>query len=322
MAGEDKAVEETYDDVEQQKYSTQHVGLPMRMFIAVGVFVLYSYLVMNEGAVRASRYNPEAEGFPQIALLVSAIGESLFGLAGLLVGLALLLFRAGNKMITTAWMVLAFVLGWFVFTVWVLAAPIYGLARVREAPAPYTQGQFDLMRAMSLFGGIVWCFALQGGQFMVGNIIRGYQTTEKSKGAGYAKARMMMWSVNVTLSGLFFLIAGSAARSVVGDGPLEPQVFPPMFIVYPELTITAGIVQLIYGAMSIMVAVTGRFFTYHRWVALFGWVFILGSIVWGQAYSIPPPNSVTPTTLLAGLSLIVFGNPLYSAREYEFELQE
>eukprot|EP00188_Purpureofilum_apyrenoidigerum_P000481 Plantae.Rhodophyta-Purpureofilum_apyrenoidigerum.ctg12075.p1 GENE.Plantae.Rhodophyta-Purpureofilum_apyrenoidigerum.ctg12075~~Plantae.Rhodophyta-Purpureofilum_apyrenoidigerum.ctg12075.p1 ORF type:complete len:354 (-),score=54.45 Plantae.Rhodophyta-Purpureofilum_apyrenoidigerum.ctg12075:353-1321(-) len=317
----ENTTEQTYNDVEQQKDTMKHGSMPPRMYVAVAVFMLYSYLVLNEGAVRMAMYDPEAQGFPQIVLLVSAIGESIFGLAGLLMGVALLLFRAGNAKVTAAWMGLALVLGWFVFSVWVLAVPIFGLARARDTVEPYSQAQFDLMRSMSLFAGIVWCFALQGGQFMVGNVIRGYQTNETSKGAGYAKARLLMWSINATLSGVFFLIAGSAARSILGAGPLQPQAFPPIVIVHPELTIVSGIVQLLFGVMSIVVAVTRRSFTYHRWMAMFTWVFTLATVVWGQAYQIPAPGNVAATTLLAGLSLMVFGNPLYSAREYELELQ-
>uniref|UniRef100_A0A7S3A453 Uncharacterized protein n=1 Tax=Rhodosorus marinus TaxID=101924 RepID=A0A7S3A453_9RHOD len=306
------------DDIENQKMK-QGTVWTRRFLVAIAVFTLYSYLVMNEGAVRSTQVaTPEPAPFSETLRLVAACGEVLFGLAGFLMGIALILFRQGNKFVTISWMGLAFVLGWFVFSVWVLAFPIWNLVNVRTAPEPLTIQQFDLLRTMSLFGGIFWCFALQGGQFMVGNVIRGHQDQGKTRGEKYAQIRLIMWSLNIALSGIVFVIAGSVASVAYGAGPLDPvQAFPPIFIVYPGLTIAAGIVQFLFGTFAISAAIMGRMFKTVTLFAAFSYLFSLATIVWTPAFL---GGIVPATTLLAGLCTMIHGNVAYSASEYEQEL--
>ncbi|KAJ8905263.1 hypothetical protein NDN08_001771 [Rhodosorus marinus] len=308
-------------DVEAQKESNK--GLSRGFLTAVGLFVLWSYLVMNEGAMRAFRFaDPQPGPFSQSLLLVSACGEILFGLAGVLVGGALLLVKAGNKMITTAWMALAFVLGWFVFTVWVLAAPINDLVNDRQVPPAYnlTLPQYDCVRVFALLSGISWCFALQGGQFMIGNVVRKHQVDGKSQGSGYSKKRLLLWAINLTLGGLYFIIGGSVVRAYMGPGPYDPPVVEePMLIVYPELTITAGVFQLLAGVFGCVVAQTRKWFTLCVSMVAFTWVLSLATIVWPQSYLGGFPGG---TTLLAGLTLALCGNVAYSCSEFAQNIQE
>uniref|UniRef100_A0A7S2ZES9 Uncharacterized protein n=1 Tax=Rhodosorus marinus TaxID=101924 RepID=A0A7S2ZES9_9RHOD len=308
-------------DVEDQKESNKWVS---RGFLtAVGLFILWSYLVMNEGAMRAFRFSdPQPGPFSQSLLLVSACGEILFGLAGVLVGGALILVKAGNKMITTAWMALAFVLGWFVFVVWVLAAPINDLVNDRQVPAAYslTLPQYDCVRVFALLAGLSWCFALQGGQFMIGNVVRTHQADGKSQGSAYSKKRLLLWSINLTLGGLYFIIGGSVVRAYMGPGPYDPPVVEePMLIVYPELTITAGVFHLLAGVFGCVVGLTRKWFTPCIAMVAFTWVLSLATIVWPQSYLGGFPGG---TTLLAGLTLTLCGNVAYSCSEFAQAIQE
>lgn len=325
---EDVRTEDVVDDVEQQK-NEMSAPWPRRMVAAIGLFSLYSFIVLNEGAIRAAGEASLAPGaswtggdrIPQIVMLLSALGEMLFGLTGLLVGLALLLQKAGSKTITMIWMGIAFVFGWFVFIVFVLAAPIYDLVNNTEVPMTALPGtslaQFDTLRAMGLIGGITWCFALQGGQFMVGNIIYKFQAQGEAKGASYAKSRMIMWSVNATIAGLAFLIAGAVQLSVASGPYAAPQAYPPIFMTYPELSITAGVLTILFGIFATGAAVTGAMINLVPAAAMFIWVANLTMIVWGQVWL---PRLQIPTTILAGLSFMVFTNVAYSATEYEEDI--
>ncbi|KAJ8905264.1 hypothetical protein NDN08_001773 [Rhodosorus marinus] len=308
-------------DIEEQKQG--NLGSNARLLVTAGVFAFVSYLVMNEGAVRSTLVGtPEPAAFNQTLLLVAACGEILFGLAGVILAAALALFRYGSKMITTGWLIMAFVLGWFVFTVWVLAQPIFNIANIREVPEglPLTLSQYDAFRTYGLLAGITWCFALQGGQFMVGNVIRAMQATGKSKGVGYSKIRLTMWSSNLALSGLFFLIGGSIIRANVGPGPYDaPVVSEPMVIIYPGLTITAGVFQLIGGLMGIVVAYKKEWFAACGAALGFLWMGTLASAVWPQTFI---AGAAVGTTLLAGLSAVTFSNVAYSIHEYKMDLDE
>lgn len=312
-------------DVEFQKEEVDKGAYAMRLMTAAGFFLLSSYLIMNEGAVRASTVaQPMPAPFSQELLLSAAVLEVLFGLFGILVGAALLMFGLGSKLVTWSWMAVAFVFGWFTFVVYVLASSIFNIVNTDPAtiPATFTLTQYRTLQVMGLFGAITWCFALQGGQFMVANMIATIQASGKTRGVGYAKARMMMWSVNAALSGIVFIIGASVTLAANGPGPYEmPIAYPPIVMIYPEMTIAAAVVLLFYGLFGVYVALTKKMFNVIGAFAALTVVVSFSMLAWGQAWSfpevVPIPARAEPTTLLVGLSTMVVANVAYSASELQ-----
>lgn len=329
MADVERTVE-VADDIEQQKSGVLSYW-PRRMLVAIGVFTLYSFIVFNEGAVRAAEQASlpfggswtKGDQVPQVVLLIAAVGEIVFGITGLLMGLALLFHKFGNKFVTMGWMALALIFGWFVYIVYVLAVPIYNMANLTNVPVT-TMGQttlpeYNTMRSMGLFAGMAWCFALQGGQFMAGNMIRSYQASSHAQGSKYAKARMLMWSVNAIIAGIAFLVAGSVQQSI-SKGPLALiQVYEPIFMKYPEMTIAGGAVTIVFGVFAAFAALTAKMLSTVSALALFTWLVNLTLLVWGQVWL---DRLQVPTSLLGGLSFTVFANVAYAASELDLEHTE
>jgi len=146
---------------------------------AASFLFFVSFFALIEGIIRmTSNSKPSVDvdyldtaGGTQIPVLVFLLGgvaEVLFGMSGIVVAFFQLFFRQGTPPPTFGFVILQAVLGWFVFLTYVIAAP---LLAARNAP-----GIDDLLSVTehrslivlgNLLGSVTFCWALQGGQFIM-----------------------------------------------------------------------------------------------------------------------------------------------------------
>ena len=106
-----------------------------------------SILLVVEGVSRINLYSAAAAAnpggshtmYPPAVQLVAAVGLSSYGLAGLANALFVLLLGAGNSIVTLTLLAIEFALGWFFFSVFVLSAYPFMVARA-VAPMPGLTG--------------------------------------------------------------------------------------------------------------------------------------------------------------------------------------
>lgn len=223
---------------------------------AAALLLVWSILVMNEGAIRFNLqlpYNDLSREVNDIDIGVYFFGglfEVIFGLVGLFVAGAALVFRFYNKLLIRAAMVVQNLLGWYVFIVFVFVQP--------SARANDTGELFGLSVPMSrfliilgLFTSFHFCLALQGGQFVFFTRLVGAAEDKNflmSKSGD--KMRALFWNGNLALAGLWTFMLGSILNNRVEAGTFEAGkvfAFPPHVGRSPAFSILVGLLMLFYG---------------------------------------------------------------------------
>eukprot|EP00897_Mesotaenium_endlicherianum_P006563 jgi/Mesen1/5935/ME000301S05059 len=196
------------------------------------------------------------DNFPPAALITGSAVEVLFGLTGLAVGLAQLVLDAGSPL-ATAGTIACQMLGWYTFVVYTIAAPAYATRHKGTLYPGLSESQSDFVVAMGIFGGVCYCFALQGSQFFLA-----FKLHKIQSGKGdlytpeYYRPRLGMWTGAVLIAGASQTAIGALLRHALGAGRFEaPVVSPPYMVFYPELTITLGCLVTLYGLVGLLFTV-------------------------------------------------------------------
>lgn len=242
---------------------------------ASGLLLLWSLLVINEGAIRfmnlisetggliqplnldiGGRYGEElgpAFGF----LFFASLFEVLFGFIGLFLGIAGFIFRFHNTVVVKGCMVIQAILGLFVFVIYVFLAPaFYAANSLHYETLDLERGLFRFLVALGILTSIHFCFALQGGQFvfMARMVSIAGRTNFLMQKTG-DRMRAVFWSGNIALSGLWTLVIGAVIRGKIGGGKVSrPYAFPPHVGRLPGFTIATGIFMLMYGLAGAVLA--------------------------------------------------------------------
>uniref|UniRef100_A0A7S1TH11 Uncharacterized protein n=1 Tax=Compsopogon caeruleus TaxID=31354 RepID=A0A7S1TH11_9RHOD len=182
--------------------------------------------------------------------MVSAVGEVVFGLFGVLVAFYFLAFRKFNAMVTKIFISVQFLLGWFVFLTFVVADPINVAVHATEGQdtLSLSQRRFALIVGQ-LFGSVAFCYALQGGQFIHG--IRFLNLNEEgSIPVKKDRIRSYIWNGNLILAGFSTICIGALLHA----NPIEELFipFPPHLVWYPTMSLVTGIVMSCYGILGLL----------------------------------------------------------------------
>lgn len=282
---------------------------------AAALLTLWSILVINEGAIRVIDRRPfngfEGSDPPPIVPFLAALGEVLFGMIGLFVGVAGFIFKWYNANLTKLAMIVQTLLGYFVFAVYVFVLPIY------EATADDVPTERKVFISMGVIVSFHFCLALQGGQFVFfARMICGGSGSDFLKQRSGNKMRAIFWNANMALAGLFTIVTGAYAQ----DRLLEGMEFaaPPNVGTVPELTIATGVVMLLWAAFGIMLALSNRpapsfYFVATFFVYLLAYLnFTIGQLGTMEVPLRGPSPFGGPTALHGGLVfMVVFLGPYF-----------
>lgn len=263
------AFETTFgNDIEAQKTSkgATNKDSSTAMQEAAALLMVWSLLVINEGAVRTIAQNPtvgllEAGRPSKFMPFLAGLFEVTFGLFGLFVGVSAFLLKQYSTAMTKLCMVVQSILGYFVFAMFVFVIPVFrAIDMTASLPPGLTVGQSRTVIAMGILTSFHFCLALQGGQFVfMARLICGATGDNFLSQATGNRMRAIFWNVNLGLSGLWTMITGAVIDSNLGGGRLaEPFVTPPNIGVLPGMTVIVGMVMLVWGGVGIAMALLDR----------------------------------------------------------------
>lgn len=260
-----------------------------------GLLTLFSVFCLIEGGIRLTRvvgssdWDGDDNVFPPIVLLLASLTEVIFALSGLLPGLLALVTEQYHKFMALPALVLINA-GWFTFVVYVFALPAFNAARNPGHPG-LTDSEDAGATVFGIFGSMAICASMQGGQFVFALRLHRHLTDDMDKYTKlYIKVRNIVYTSLYVLFGVSMLSIGALAQAQLGGGRvLPPLVKPPFFVVYPELTITAGVITTLVSAVALFRAITGMTKLAPVYYALIAFDYLcnLGFLVYPQIGLIP-----------------------------------
>lgn len=251
---------------------------------AAALLLVWSILVINEGAIRFNLAVPYDD--LSAKMVVNRMGvstldlrmgvyffgglfEVIFGLVGLFVGGAALVFRFYNKLLTRGAMVVQNVLGWYVFIVFVFAQPAERANETSEVLG-LSLGMSRFLVVLGLFTSFHLCLALQGGQFVfLTRLLGAAENRDCLMSNTGDRMRALFWNGNLALAGLWTFMLGSILNNRVEAGTFERGTtfaFPPHIGRSPALSIFVGLLMLLYGLFGMTAALMpklGTGFAYY-----------------------------------------------------------
>jgi hypothetical protein len=261
---------------------------------AAGLLLVWSMLVTVEGTIRlVLAANPKGgltpdAGFPPAALLAGGVAEVTFGTAGILLAVAILLFKQRNKAVLHAFLVVQSVLGWFVFFTYVFAVPLYAADKLREGRFGLALGLDRFLIVLGIVTSVSWCAALQAGQFILAarcmRLIAGKSESRKT-----LALRAAVWAAFTALAGAATSLTGVLvlAKADSSSPHLPPPAYPPNVSIYPELLVATGLVTLMWGLLGVSAALSDKAALLSlfngTWFALFFINLVTFALVLGKA---------------------------------------
>lgn len=245
-----------------------HVNNELSLKSASGLLLTWSILAMIEGTIRLVRnanppggLNPPGDAIPPLAFLVGGIAEVIFGGAGLLLAVGIFIFGWRNPAYVMSFLGLQFVTGWFVFILFVIANPIKRIVDLETGILGMSLGMTRFNVALGMITSIVWCAALQAGQFTFGltclSILQ-----DKPEKQSKQRLRAIVWTGLAAVAGMSMTLAGiTLVATLDSSGPYfrpDIPVFPPHIAIYPALILACGVVTLCWGAIGVAGAVTSN----------------------------------------------------------------
>ena len=149
---------------------------------SAGLLLVFSMFALVEGTLRMVGQSKPSVGVdywatvdgngdsivPVGVLLIAGVGEVIFGILGIYLALYSLLFNHNNKRLTVAFLVIQAILGWFVFICFVIVTPIFAAMAAQGNDLLSQAEQRTLIIFGNMLGSICFCYALQGGQCIMG----------------------------------------------------------------------------------------------------------------------------------------------------------
>lgn len=237
---------------------------PSALQEAGALLLLWSILVINEGAIRLINTQPAAGlsgGRPDVfAVFLGGLFEVVFGLVGLFLGFSAFIIRAHSVLVTRAAMFLQTILGTYVFIVFVFTAPIYRAIDLTAPILTLSLNESRFLIALGILTSCHFCLALQGGQFVfMARMICAATGRDFLKQKSGLTMRAIFWNSNFALSGLWTVITGALVANKVGAGKLmEAFESPPNVGLLPVMTIVTGAVMVAWGLVGVFVAAAAK----------------------------------------------------------------
>lgn len=230
------------------------------------LLTLWSLFVINEGCLRLIDQNPadtlNSSGRTlNLLAFIGSVFEIVFGLLGFVVGIGAYLMKWYSTTFTKICMTIQWILGWYVFTLFVIALPaIRAMKLQKTTPEGLSLGQSRFLTTLGIFTSFHLCLSLQGGQFIFfARLVAAATRTDFLRQETGERNSAIFWNINLALCGAWTFITGVLIRSNVGAGKLQqPFVSPPNVGVLPGLTIFTGVLMSSYGLLGIGMVFTNN----------------------------------------------------------------
>uniref|UniRef100_A0A7S4NA01 Uncharacterized protein n=1 Tax=Paramoeba aestuarina TaxID=180227 RepID=A0A7S4NA01_9EUKA len=296
----------------------------------LGFHMLISALLLVEGmtrvciSVNAGHYNGfsgDEDHFPPIVLLLAAIAEVVFAMAGMLYSMYGMLVGTPSVLGSKIVIAIEILLGWPVLIVWVISINAFDAARDTKGVEFFSEDHADSLIMISLFGGFALCASLQGSQvffaFQCLSEIQG--NAEERNRAGAITGRYIYYLTLFTLCAATTIAAGSYFLSNDLDDAFG---CPPFFYAFPEIYVGTGSFMIVVALIgwARLVGFTmglggegglgGRYLLVA--LLLFSYLLFLALHVATQLpLLVGPPGEITPTAPLTVLGFAVHFMPGY-----------
>lgn len=297
---------------------------------AGGLLLLWSVLVINEGAIRLIGTNPSDDILaggrpPRFILFLGGVVEMFFGLLGVYVGAAAFLKKWHNENVTKIAMLVQSILGYYVFAVFVFVAPSFQATDLSAPRLPgLTLGQDKFVIALGVLTSFHFCLALQGGQFVfMARLVSAATGRDFLMQKSGSRMRAVFWNANMAMSGLWTIITGSLIVANVGGGKIEKAfVSPPNVGRLPGFTISTGVTLLLWGIVGIALAFARWELPYWYYTGS-AYVYVIALLNFGVAQFslLGDPSAGGPVALHNGLVFMVVFIATYFSHQASEELK-
>ncbi|MDP2439565.1 MAG: hypothetical protein Q8P67_27770 [archaeon] len=293
--------------------------LPMQTIRSFGLHLVFSLLVLNEGVIRLTsvvgteRFGGEwrgaADQFPPIVLLLTSLGEVVFGLFGVAYSLSLLVANKTSLLTVKVAIGLDILLGWPLFIVFTFALPGYD---ANHGTVPSTS-----VSVMGMLGAAAYCASLQGGQvFFASDILAQLNGTyDERNTVRVYKGRSYYYGFLYLLGTLMQLTVGCFLEE---HPSLVPSVSPPWFVRYSEIAVAVGAVTVLIALLFLArVALFDALNQPALDAALYGcllfsWLLNIAlSTITQIGLLAPPPQLIFASSLVLGNTFALHFMPAY-----------
>lgn len=224
---------------------------------ASSLLMVWSFFALVEGTIRMTLNSKPVDGvdyfdnaggtkIPVIVFLLGGVAEVIFGMFGFFVGFHSHVFGHNSPLLTKVFVLVQAILGWFVFLTYVVAAPIKDAMNTDGVPGLLSSKEHGLLIIMgNLLGSVAFCYALQGGQFIMGLRLLAAQTGQpevRSKNV----IRSTIWCVNLLLASVSTLYVGFVLQAKGFTSTTGPVGAPPHVVWFPILSIITGFIMLVF----------------------------------------------------------------------------
>ena len=236
-----------------------------RVMEAAALLLLFSFFALIEGIIRMTINSKPVGGdgldywdhnewtqVPIGVLLAAGCAEVLFGTLGIFIGFFQLFFEQGSATVSLLFAIVQAILGWFVFLTFVIAAPVFAVRNTEGVPDLLSQTEHQYLIIIgNLLGSVTFCWALQGGQFiMILRLMRAQQGRPEQGNA----LRALVWSGNQIVAAGSTLYVGFVLLLKDFESTTMPVGVPPHVVWFPVLSIVSGAIMFAYGAAGVLAA--------------------------------------------------------------------
>ena len=228
------------------------------------LLAFWSILVITEAVVRfVQQGRPAVPGLLSASeptrfwgMLMGALFELIFGVFGLLVGLAGGILDYYSHTLTCVLFLVQVLFGAYVFIAYVIVIPAYRIA----SETPQLSLSVDMSKTLGALGictSAAFCLALQGGQFVFITRLIAYSGPDdflEHRGTKACKRRAILWNCIYAGAGLCTLVSGAILIAFEGSGLTDKPFFaPPNVGRSPVFLLITGIIMVVWPTIGIFI---------------------------------------------------------------------
>ncbi|CAM9302087.1 unnamed protein product [Ectocarpus sp. 12 AP-2014] len=228
------------------------------LILAYGIIVIIGGTVdLTAASAEGVDWNGSDGVFPPIVILLAQLTVTLFGLVSMFLGFQYVACRWGSK--ATSLFGLGITLAaWFPFltTVSLIAFQAdhgnvgggAGPLQILHPTISVSQGEINSIALMGILGFWGYAGTVSALTFLQWKMYRFFQGGASTYSASYYRSRLGYYGFLSLMVGALQIALGSFVEGMFGWGQLPaPVVSGPFFILWPELSITVGICQVLLG---------------------------------------------------------------------------
>jgi len=266
----------------------------------------------------------DSDTYPPGLLMGSGAAEMVIIITSMLTAIGVVFFNYNNPILTIGSSLISFTFGWYVFIVNAVSSPIFNFENNNAPPLEPLGGWATKFREEATFymgylvASMAICAIALGFQFFTNlNLYRIQTGSVDAADAKPSRIRLGYYSFLVILLGAGILTVAGWTRVQEGEGKLPRQViYPPTFIVYPDVAVMSGLWVLLYGLVCAVASYlpSKELLLTVESLSVLLWLWAIFFHVMTQVASAGPGFS-GPAIQIAGLFTAVCFAPAYFSRQ-------